>query len=48
MIEGLFARFSYWSLYRRHLGALLGWTRTILVTLGGWLTGRSHPRIKLH
>lgn len=48
MVGGLFARLSYWALYRRHLATLLGFARTLLATLGGWLAGRSHPRVKLH
>lgn len=48
LVGGLFARFSYWALYRRHVATLLGIARTLLVTLGGWLSGRTHPRVKLH
>jgi NADH dehydrogenase len=48
MVGGLPARFSYWVLYRRHLATLLGTTRTLLLTIGQWLSRRSQPRVKLH
>jgi NADH dehydrogenase len=48
MVGGILARLSYWALYRRHLATLLGLSRTLLNTLGGWMSGRSHPRVKLH
>lgn len=47
-IEGLMARVTYWTLHRRHLATLHGVLRTALATLGGWLAGRSQPRVKLH
>ncbi|MCK0512618.1 NAD(P)/FAD-dependent oxidoreductase [Aromatoleum buckelii] len=47
-IGGLFARLSYWMLYRRHLTVLLGGMRTLLMTLGEWLPRRARPRMKLH
>ena len=47
-LEGLIARVTYWMLHRRHMATLHGVLRTVLATLGGWLTGRSQPRVKLH
>lgn len=47
-VEGMIARATYWMLHRRHLATLHGVLRTVLATLGGWLTGRSQPRVKLH
>jgi NADH dehydrogenase len=35
-------------LYRRHLALLLGSIRTVILTLGQWLSTRSQPRVKLH
>ncbi|MCW7537655.1 NAD(P)/FAD-dependent oxidoreductase [Aquabacterium sp. A7-Y] len=46
--EGLLARLTYWGLQRQHMAALHGTARTVLATVGGWLTGRSQPRVKLH
>ncbi|CAI10087.1 putative NADH dehydrogenase [Aromatoleum aromaticum EbN1] len=47
-VGGLFARLSYWMLYRRHLAVLLGGMRTLLMTVGEWLPRRARPRLKLH
>ncbi len=47
-LEGLSARLAYWGLQRRHMITLHGALRTMLLTLGGWLAGRSQPRVKLH
>jgi len=47
-LEGLTARAAYWGLQRRHMVTLHGVLRTVLLTLGGWLAGRSQPRVKLH
>ncbi|MCK0508361.1 NAD(P)/FAD-dependent oxidoreductase [Aromatoleum anaerobium] len=47
-VDGVFARFSYWMLYRRHLAILLGGMRTLLMTIGERLPRRSRPRMKLH
>ncbi|MDT3671123.1 MAG: NAD(P)/FAD-dependent oxidoreductase [Aromatoleum sp.] len=47
-VGGNLARFSYWALYHRHLAVLLGGLRTVLITVGQWLTHRSQPRVKLH
>lgn len=48
MLQGLIARWSYRAVQRRHLLALHGWSRTVLVTLAGWLGDRTQPRVKLH
>lgn len=48
LVEGLFARLLYWSLYRMHIMALFGFGRTVLDTLIHWLRGKTAPRIKLH
>ncbi len=47
-LQGLIARWTYRAVQRRHLLALYGWTRTLLVTLAGRLGGRTRPRLKLH
>jgi NADH dehydrogenase len=47
-VRGVAARFTYWILYRRHLALLLGSIRTVILTLGQWLSTRSQPRVKLH
>lgn len=47
-LHGALARWSYRVQQRRHLALLHGPARTLLVTLGGWLTGRSQPSVKLH
>jgi NADH dehydrogenase len=47
-LQGLIARVAYWTLYRRHMAALVGIVRTTLATVGSWLLGRSQPRVKLH
>lgn len=48
LVEGTLARWSYLFLYRRHLATLLGWTRTLLIMLRDWVSGRIHPPVKLH
>lgn len=47
-LEGALARWAYWVLQRQHMVALHGPLRTVLLTLGGWLTASSSPRVKLH
>ncbi|MES2877119.1 MAG: NAD(P)/FAD-dependent oxidoreductase [Pseudomonadota bacterium] len=47
-LEGTLARWAYWVLQRQHMVALHGPLRTVLLTLGGWLTASSRPRVKLH
>ena len=47
-LHGALARWSYRVQQRRHLALLHGPVRTLLATLGGWLTGRSQPAVKLH
>ena len=47
-IEGLFARFMYIALYRRHLYALHGFAKVVFDTLARMITRRTEPRVKLH
>ncbi len=49
LIEGLFARFMYMSLYRLHIAALHGYARMVLDTRSrtGWRR-TTLPRVKLH
>ncbi|BBQ03769.1 NADH dehydrogenase (plasmid) [Burkholderia sp. SFA1] len=48
LIEGLFARLMYMSLYRLHVAALHGYARMALDTVGHWLRRSTAPRVKLH
>ena len=48
MIEGLLARFVYWSLYKMHQLAILGLVRMTLITMANFLTQKTKPRMKLH
>ncbi|MDR5883278.1 NAD(P)/FAD-dependent oxidoreductase [Caballeronia sp. LZ032] len=48
LIEGLFARFMYMSLYRLHVAALHGYARMVLDTIAHWLRRSTAPRVKLH
>jgi NADH:ubiquinone reductase (H+-translocating) len=48
MLHGPLARLAYWALQRKHLATLHGTFRAALTLLGGWLTSRGEPRIKLH
>jgi NADH dehydrogenase len=48
LIDGLFARFMYMSLYRLHIAALHGWPRMVLDMLAHWLRRSTLPRVKLH
>ncbi len=48
VFHGLFARLAYWALQRRHVATLHGFGRASLMVLGGWLSARGKPRIKLH
>ena len=48
LVEGLFARFMYMSLYRLHIAALHGWPRMVLDTVAHWLHRSTMPRVKLH
>ena len=47
-IEGHFARFIYWLLYRMHLHALHGFWKTAFLTLARLISRTTEPRIKLH
>jgi NADH:ubiquinone reductase (H+-translocating) len=48
MIEGLFAKLMYLSLYKMHEYALHGFTKVFLDTLARIITRRTEPHIKLH
>jgi NADH dehydrogenase len=48
LIDGLFARFMYMSLYRLHIAALHGYPRMMLDTFAHWLRRTTLPRVKLH
>ena len=48
MVEGLFARLIYESLYRMHELALHGWTKAALDTLARLIVRRTEPHVKLH
>lgn len=48
MIEGLIARFVYWSLYKKHQIALHGVFRVVLSTLATFINSPNKPRVKLH
>ncbi len=47
-IEGVIARFVYWSLYKMHLMAIHGFIRTTFMTIANFLTMKTKPRTKLH
>ncbi len=48
MIEGLFAKLMYRSLYKMHEVALHGYLKVALDTLSRTLTRRTEPHVKLH
>ena len=48
MVEGLFARLMYLSLYKMHELALHGPVKVTLDTLARLITRRTEPRVKLH
>ncbi len=48
MVEGLFARLMYASLYKMHELALHGYIKVTLDTLARMLTRRTEPHVKLH
>ena len=48
MIEGLFAKLMYRSLYKMHEVALHGFTKVALDTISRTLTRRTEPHVKLH
>ena len=47
-VEGQFARFIYWLLYRMHLHALHGFWKTVFLTLARMISRTTEPQIKLH
>ena len=48
MVEGLFAKLMYVSLYKKHELALHGVTKVTLDTLARMITRRTEPHVKLH
>ncbi len=48
VIEGLFARLMYMSLYKMHELALHGFPKVALETLGRMISRRTEPHVKLH
>jgi NADH:quinone reductase (non-electrogenic) len=48
MIEGLMARFVYWSLYKMHQVVIQGVIHVTLTTIANFLTQKTKPRMKLH
>jgi len=48
MIEGVLARFVYWSLYKMHQVVIQGVIRVTLTTMANFLTQKTKPRMKLH
>lgn len=48
MVEGLFAKFMYVSLYKLHQLALHGWIKVALDTLSRLIHRRTHSVVKLH
>ncbi|MGD9669119.1 MAG: NAD(P)/FAD-dependent oxidoreductase [Hyphomicrobiaceae bacterium] len=48
MIEGMFAKLMYRSLYKMHLIALHGFIKVALDSLSQFLTRRTEPHVKLH
>ena len=48
IVDGLVARWSYWTLYRGYLAALHGALRMLATTFGSWLTHSTKSRVKLH
>ena len=48
MIEGVLARFVYWSLYKMHQVVIQGVIRVTLTTIANILTQKTKPRMKLH
>ncbi len=48
MVEGLFAKMMYLSLYKMHELALHGWVKVTLDTLARLIVRRTEPHVKLH
>lgn len=48
LVEGVFARIMYASLYRMHVRALHGFWGMVLDTVSHWLRRQTSPRVKLH
>ena len=47
-VSGRIARLIYKSLYRMHLLALYGYTRTAVKVVSQWLSGSLRPTMKMH
>ena len=48
MVEGVFAKLMYLSLYKMHELALHGWAKVALDTLARLIVRRTEPHVKLH
>ena len=48
MIEGVFAKMMYLSLYKMHELALHRWTKVALDSLARLILRRTEPHVKLH
>ena len=48
MVEGIFAKLMYLSLYKMHELALHGWIKVTLDTLARLIVRRTEPHVKLH
>lgn len=47
-IEGVFARFAYWLLYKKHLMILRGKRYVLTTTIADFFVKKNRPEIKLH
>ena len=47
-VEGQLAKLMYWGLHKQHQVALVGFIKTVLITLSQMLDRTYRPRIKLH
>jgi NADH dehydrogenase len=47
-LQGMLARWAYWSVHHAHMVRLQGALRTAVDQIGSWIDGRSQPRVKLH
>ncbi len=47
-LQGLLARWAYWSAHHAHMVRLQGALRTAWDQVGNWIDGRAQARVKLH
>ncbi|WP_157271854.1 NAD(P)/FAD-dependent oxidoreductase [Azohydromonas aeria] len=47
-LQGLLARWAYWSVHHAHMVRLQGALRTAVDQIGHWIDRRTQPRVKLH